>query len=803
MMVLYAKLYYFYRTALVRSIRAGIFLILLFLILYYASQKMPPVLPQVLFNLFVILEVFFHYKVSKVSPSVLVSKNKGKDIFQSFTMPALYGFVTEQKTSRIIKQLLEYPQIQHVLEKANITHKELPLMDVDKDLFAKSSFDVSKTFKGEYVTTMDVLVSYLFLIEKETRLLFAKQLKAEDLYNIIYWARLEFPEEEHPKKLEVHFTGSGIGEAIVSGWTPETRKYTALFTNIALREKPLIRGREPEFKTMLEGLTKVESNNVLIVGDIGAGKENLVKALAYHSFEGNLGSYLNHRRVLQLLVGSLTAGTTNRSDLESRLQSIIAEISHANDVLLYIQDFQNIVGGSSYNLDLSGALLPYLKTGNLPVIATMTTGSFKAFMERNPLKEAFTVIHLKTPSKDDAIQMVMGDASKVEKKYKVILSYGAIGSAVEFADRFVQDATLPGSAMTLLENVANTISLAKLHPQFERTHRKMVLEDDVVKKVEETTHIKVSVPTPTEIQLLLHLEDKLHERVIAQSDAVIAIAEAMRRVRSGLTTSQRPISFLFLGPTGVGKTETAKALADLYFGGEKNMLRLDMSEYTDETGIKRLLGAPPGEGPERGELTDKIHDNPASLVLLDEFEKANPKIHNLFLQVLEDGRLTDNKGITVSFQNAIIIATSNAGSEFIREELQKGTTVNKAFQQKLLGFLQTNGIFKPELLNRFDDVITFKPLGETEVNQVIKLFIQKLTKTLEEQDIKLVIEDAVIERIAQEGFDKEFGARPLRRYIQDNIEDLIAQKKLTNELVRGKTATVAVNGVGALEIFVS
>lgn len=803
MMIMYARLYYWYRTASVRSIRLFIFALLLFVILFQMSHGTAPKIAQFFFNIFVIVEVFFHYKVSKISPSLPASKNKGKDIFQSFTMPALYGFVTEQKTSNVIKKLIAYPQIKHILEKADISHKDLPLIDVPKDIFAKSAFDVAQTFKGQFVTTMDVLVAYLFLIEKDTKLLFAKQLKAEDLYNIIYWARLEFPDEEHPKKTRLHFAGGGIGEALVSGWTPETRKYTASFTAASLRNTPLIRGREAEFKVLLEGLTKVDNNNVLLVGDIGSGKENLVRAFAYHSFEGNLGSYLNNRRVLQLLVGSLTAGTSNRSDLEARLQSVIAEISHANDVLLYIPDFQNIVGGASYNLDLSGALLPYLKTGNLPMIATMTAGNFKAYMERNPLKEAFTVIPLKEPDKDTSIQMVLGDASKIEDKYKVILSYGAISSAVEFADRFLQDAALPGSAVTLLENVSNTINLSKTHPYFEKTRRKMVIEIDVVKKVEETTHIKVSVPSKEEIQLLLHLEDKLHERVIAQDAAAVAIAEAMRRVRSGLTTAQRPISFLFLGPTGVGKTETAKALADLYFGGEKNMIRLDMSEYTDEAGVRRLLGAPPGEGDERGELTDKIHDNPASLVLLDEFEKANPKIHNLFLQVLEDGRLTDNKGVTVSFQNAIIIATSNAGSEFIREEVQKGAAMNKDFQKKLLGYLQSKGIFKPELLNRFDDVITFKPLDDSDVLKVIKLLLEQTTKTLAEQDITITFDDALIERIAKEGFDKEFGARPLRRYIQDNIMDVIAQKKLTKELTRGKAVTMSINGMDQIQAVIT
>jgi len=802
-MIEYAKIYHFYRSALMRSIRLIIFSILLFVVVNQFVHGISPKVALLSFNLFVMIEVFFHFKISKPVPSITVTKNDRKDIFQSFTMQALSPFVTQGKTSGVIKKLIDLPQVKLFLQKADMSHKDVVFVDIDKELLAKSALDTAVTFKGKFVTTIDVFVAYLLLIEKDQKLLFAKQLKSEDLYNISYWIRQVAPQEENPKKVRVRFEGAGVGEDLVSGWTPETKKYTAQFTSLALKETPLIRGREQEFKTMLEGLIKVENNNILLVGDIGSGKENLVRALSYYSFEGELGGYLNYKRVLELLVGALTAGATNRSDLESRLQEIIAEISHAGDVIIYVPEFQNIIGASSYGLDLSGALLPYLKLGNLPLIATMTTGSYKAYMEKNSLKEAFSVIELKEPDKNSAIQMVLGDGTNIERKYNAILSYKSIASAVELANRFFQDQALPGNAVSLLETVANKIALSKDIPFFEKTHKKMVLEEHVVKQVEEQAHVAIGMPTGAEIDLLLHLEERLHERVIEQNEAITAISEAMRRVRSGMNTSERPVSFLFLGPTGVGKTETAKTLADFYYGGEKNMIRLDMSEYTDEDGVKRLLGSAPGEGDERGELTDKVHDNPASLILLDEFEKANPKIHNLFLQVLDDGRLTDNKGVTVSFRNAIIIATSNAGSEFIREEVGKGTKIDKEFQQRLLEYLQTKNIFKPELLNRFDDVVTFKPLGEAQVVQVIKLLLGSLAKTLTDQDIKLIVDDAVIEKIAKEGFDSEFGARPLRRYIQDNIEDMIAQKKLTKELDRGKTAAFSIDGTGALKLTVS
>lgn len=794
----YARIYYFYRTALVRGIRLLLFALLFSLLLFQIAHNMSPKFVVFFFNLFVMVEVFFHYKISRAVPTKLVADNNKEHKSESFTLQALYGFVTQPTSEGVIKQLVTYKQVRLIMEKANITHKELVFSDVSKDVLAESAFETAQTFKGKYVTTLDVFIAYLFLIEKDTKLLFAKQLKTEDIANIMYWVRLAMPEEENPKKFRVHFSGEGIGEALVSGWTPETQKYTAQFTSYALRTEPLIGGREQEFKTMLEALTKAENNNVLLVGDIGAGKENMVRALAYHSFEGNIGGYLNYKRVLQLLVGALTAGAGNRSDLETRLQDIISEVSHANDVLLYIPDFQNILGATSYGLDLSGAILPYMKEGNMPIIATMSTGAYKTYMEKNPLKEVFTVISLAEPEHENAIQMVLGEAEKIELKYKVILSYRAIVSAVDLSERFYQDEVLPGSAIQLLQDVSNAVASDSERKTYERTRHKMVLEEDVVKKVEQTSHVAIALPTGNEIQVLLHLEDKLHERVIAQDDAIKAVSEAMRRLRSGMSTSERPISFLFLGPTGVGKTETAKSLADFYYGGEKNMIRLDMSEYTDENGLKRLLGAPPGEGNERGELTDKIHDNPASLILLDEFEKANPKIHNLFLQVFDDGRLTDNKGNTVSFRNAIIIATSNAGSEFIREEVAKGTKIDNTFEHRLLEELQSKGIFKPELLNRFDDVVIFKPLGQEQVTLVVTLLLDSLKKDMEKQDIKLYFDDAVIAKIAKEGFDKDFGARPLRRYIQDTIEDVIAQKRLTKEISRGKTVTFSLDGTGAL-----
>jgi ATP-dependent Clp protease ATP-binding subunit ClpC len=802
-MEMYVSFYRWYNSVLLQALRFLIFTLLVVAVIYQLQQQNPSLFVVFPFSLFLMVEIFFRYKVCRVLPPLSVSKNTDATPFESFTLPALYEFTASAKTSEIIKQLLLLPQMMLLLQKANFAKTEVKLIDISKDILAKNAFSHAKEHGGTFVTPLDIVMAYFLLTESETKLFFTKHLKPEDSKVLAFWLRNEFAKDEQPIKTRVRFDGNGIGETLVSGWTYETKKYTENFTNSSLFEEPLILGREKEFRTMLEGLVKLANNSVLLVGDMGSGKENLVRALAYQSFEGHLGASLDHRRVYLLLAGPLTAGVTSRSDLEVRLQNIIAEISHANDVILYIPDFQNIVGGTSYNLDLSGALLPYLKSGGLPVVATMTVGNYKTYMDKNPLKEAFSIVQLSKPDTLTAREMALGEVKKLERKYRVIFSYLSIKSAIDLADRFLQDAALPGSAVSLLETVANTAALSADVPYFENTKKKMITDVQVIKQVELSTNIAIGTPSSDESNLLLHLEDKLHERVINQNEAITAISEAMRRVRTGMHKAERPVSFLFLGPTGVGKTETAKALAEIYYGGEKRMIRLDMSEYTDETGLRRLLGAPPGEGDERGELTDKIHDNPSSIVLLDEFEKAHTQIHNLFLQVLDDGRLTDNKGVTVSFRNCIIIATSNAGSEYIREEVAKGTVIDKQFQHNLLNYLQTKAIFKPELLNRFDDVVTFKPLGEQEVTQVIKLMLQSLSNTLAEQDIKLVVDDAVIVKIAKEGFDRDFGARPLRRYIQDNIEDLIAQKKLKNEVTRGKTAAFSIDAGGHLQLIIS
>lgn len=559
-------------------------------------------------------------------------------------------------------------------------------------------------------------------------------------------------------------------------------------TKDALKKKPMLLGRQEEYKEAIEGLYK--NRSVLLIGEPGSGKTSLIEALAYESMAGNLKGNLYHQRFFQILVDSLIAGSQNQGELQGRIDSIIEEIIHANNVIIFIPDLENILGSSTFNLDLSGLLIPYLKRGNIRIIATIIPSSYKKFVEpKQTLLDVLEVIKFDEPNKETSFQMLLEKTLEIEKKNNVSISYRATVAALNLAEKYLQNRVKPGSCVKLLEDTATEVVL---------NGKKIVEEQDVIEKVESKTKILVNMPSGKEKELLLHLEDEMHKYIVNQKGAIFAVSEGMRRLRSGLSTNKKPISFLFLGPTGVGKTATAKTLASLYFG-ENKMIRLDMSEYGLDEGARRLLGGFPDE---EG-LTDKVYNQPFSLILLDEFEKAASSIQDLFLQVLDDGRLTDNKGRTVSFINTIILVTSNAASELIREEVKRGATVDKGFKVRLLDFLQEKGIFKPELLNRFDDIIVFKPLGTSEINKITKLMLDKLSKKLLEKDIVVNFDDKIIAKIVKEGFDEQFGARPIRRFIQDSIEDLIAKKMLKDEIKRGNKILFSTDDANTITIAVS
>ncbi len=781
----YAKFYSIYNSGLFRIIRIAIYILL-----FYFALTAETHIPLLFLSVFLMFEVFFHFKISMKTPRLKISENDGKDTLSSATLKTMSILVSNKNFASIIKKLLNMWSIRFILEKSDILNaKDIQFINIEKEEIIRGAFDLAKNLKGTYITPTDIFASYILLSEDKTKLLFNKDLKKEEFLQIVLWARTRFVQEElsHPYKVE--FWGEGIAEDWVTGWTIETDKFMLNLTSEALRGKPLISGREKEFKELIEAMYKGKS--ALLVGEAGSGRREIAETLAFESFVGNLGGSLYHQRLYQLLVDALIAGTENAGQLEQRLDEIIAEVSHAGNIIIFLPSFENILGSSSFHLDLSGVLTPYIEKGAIRIIGTITDGAYKKFVEgRKTFVNNLEIIRVDEPDENNAMSMLFKKSEDLETS-KTKISYKAIVSSLKYSKKYLPDRVLPGAAVTLLEDTIAAVNILG---------KAIVEEKDVIVKVEEKTNIAIGKPEGKEKQLLLNLEEEMHKRVIGQEEAVSAISEALRRIRSGLSEENKPISFLFMGPTGVGKTETAKTLAKIYFGGEGKMIRLDMSEYSGDDSLKRLLGSMSGEGEAEGELTSEIRENPFSLVLLDEFEKANPQILNLFLQILDDGRLTDNKGRTVSFTNAIIIATSNAGSEFIREEVEKGTKVDKKFQQGLLELLQKQNIFKPELLNRFDGTIVFKPLGENEIKQVTQLLLTELKDKMQEQDVTVNFDDKIIEKIIKEGFDREFGARPIGRYIQDNIEDVIAKKLLKDEIKRGDKITVSVDQNNAIVI---
>lgn len=700
--------------------------------------------------------------------------------------PSIDVSALQKSTIELIKNFLKRPDVLFFLQKARLAKEEIQFIEVPKS--------------GK--TPLDFFAHYLLSIEEQTKLLFKKNLKQEDVLNILYWAKTVFP-QNLTKPFRVSFWGEGIGESWTTGWTLETKKYMVDLTSEILNKKPYLLGRQNEYRQLVEAL--LQNKSVILVGEPGSGKNAMIESLSFESFSGadegarlldrrgDLKGSLYHQRIFKLYVDTLLAGAENQGELEERLDAVIGEISHSGNVIIYISDFENILGSSSFKIDLSGVLIPYLQNKSIRIIGTATSGSYKKFIQPlSSLLDVFEIIKLDEPDKETCLEMLLDKAIEIEKRMKVVISYRGVLAALNYSGKYLMDRILPGRAVVLLEDAANEVGVL---------NKKEVGEEDVIKRVEEKTKITLRAPTEEEKNLILNLEEKMHERLIDQEEAVEAVASGIRRIRSGLHVLSRPISFLFLGPTGVGKTQTAKTLAKLYFSQEEKMIRFDMSEYSNQESVERFIGESWG-GTLEG-ITGKIHENPSSLILLDEFEKANPKIHNLFLQVLDDGRLTDANGKTVSFANAIIVATSNAGSEFIREELEKGTVIDKAFKDKFLGFLLSKNIFKPELLNRFDDIVIFKPLTKENVEKIVKLLLQELVNNLKEKDIAVSYDKKIVEKVAKEGFDGEFGARPIKRFIQDNIEDLIAKKILKDEIKRGNKVLFSTDDANTITVSVS
>lgn len=713
-----------------------------------------------------------------MKPRIPLSQNKG-DLYESMQVDALAIFFNSENIPVLINNLLPKYRVKFVLQKANIDKSELKFVEIDKNLILKIAVEEVLKIKGLSIRTSDLLISYLLLSENQTKLLLNKDLKEQDLLNIALWERLLHPDEKEKE----HFFGRGVSEDWAYGWLTETKKFMLDLTSQVLSKKRFFFPREKEYKLLLDFMSS--SKAVILVGEVGSGKDALVEQFIKDSFEGNLSKDLNHLKVFQFLVDLFLAGAQNQGQLEERFTNIISEISHSKDVVIFIENIETILGSSDFNLDLSGALIPYLKESKIKLIGSISPQAYKKYVESKPsLLDHLSVIKVEEPNEWETLQILFEKSFEIEWQRSVRITYAALEKAIELGPKYLPMMSMPGSGVRLLEDTVGSLA---------RSDNKIVLASDVIAKTEEKTKIPISEPSASEKTALLSLEDQIHKYIVDQEEAVSAVSDAIRRIRSGVSPKEHPVSFLFLGPTGVGKTQTAKVISNIYFGGEKEIIRLDMSEYSSDESMSKLLKN------ESGSFLDMVFNNPFSLILLDEFEKASSKVHNAFLQVLDDGRLTSDSSRTVNFQNTLIVATSNAGSEFIRENLAADNSLPPSFDKKLIEYLLTKNIFSPELINRFDQVIVFKPLSQSDVSKITELILSEFAKHMGKQDIYLTFDETVLDKVSREGFDPQFGARPLRRFVQDTIEDTIAQAILKGEIKKGDKVNLLVDSFGKLQ----
>jgi ATP-dependent Clp protease ATP-binding subunit ClpC len=565
-----------------------------------------------------------------------------------------------------------------------------------------------------------------------------------------------------------------MNRAWTSRPTPTLDKYGMDLTDMARDSQVgFLIGHEAEYERLVETLARPINPNALLIGEPGIGKEAIIKHLAFCMVKDDVPEGLFDKRLVGLQLQSLIAGAPPE-ELDARLKLIVEEIYAAGNIILYIPDIHNLVrtSGTAY-LSAADALMPLMSANNIPIVGTSYPKEFKQFIEpRSDFSGVFESIMINEISEADAQKVLTYESFLLERQSRIEVSFGAIKRAVLLAKKYLRSKYLPSSAEELLKSAI---------VDAERRGEKVVTPDRVTAVAEEKVNIPMHEAEGDEAAKLLNMEVLIHEHIVGQDEAVGAVAQALREYRSGLTRKGGPIaSFLFVGPTGVGKTELAKILTEIQFGSEKMMVRFDMTEYQDKTSFYRFIGSP--DGTVRGALTDAVIEKPYGLVLLDEFEKAYPDILNLFLQVLDDGRLTDNMGRVVDFTNTIIIATSNAHSDIINEALAKGesmTDIAEYLKARLVDVL------KPELLNRFSKIIIFKSLDAGELPKIAQINVNELCAAVREQGITLSFSPEAIARIAKLGYDPAFGARPLRRVIDEHIRAPLSEALLAKKIIKG------------------
>ncbi len=632
--------------------------------------------------------------------------------------------------------------------------------------------------------------------------------------------------------------------------TPALDQFGRDLTDMAREGKldPII-GREKEIERVIQILSRRTKNNPVLIGDPGVGKTAIAEGLAQKIVEGNIPEILRGKRVVTLDLSSMVAGSKYRGEFEERLKNVMNEIRESKNVILFIDEMHTIIGagGAEGAIDASNILKPALARGEIQAIGATTLDEYRKHVEKDAaLERRFQPVTVGEPSKEEALLILKGLRDKYEAHHKVKITDEAINAAVDLSDRYIADRFLPDKAIDLVDEAASKVriktftappdvkkleeeltalekekseaislqdyeraaqirdSIQSIKQQLEdgkknwtdKTSSKdsIVTEEDIAAIVSSWTGIPVTKLAEEESKRLLNLEAILHNRVIGQEEAVQAVSKAIKRARVGLKDPKRPVgSFIFLGPTGVGKTELSKALAEALFGDENAVIRIDMSEYMEKHTVSKLIGSPPGYVgyEEGGQLTEKVRRKPYSVILLDEIEKAHPDVFNILLQILDDGRLTDGKGRTVDFKNAVVIMTSNVGISTIKKQAVLGfatsTNEREDAYERMKGNIMEDlkRTFRPEFLNRVDDIIVFHQLEEEHLKQIVELMLKSLLGRIKEMNINIDVSDKAKVLLAEKGYDQAYGARPLRRAIQKMVEDQLSEEMLKGDIKPG------------------
>jgi len=709
----------------------------------------------------------------------LLGSNRIANIFTRLTIPAS----SLQKSLATVLGVV-------VGANANRDKATMPLVSVDFQQVLFSAYEEAYGAHQDYVSVTELLLSTIKQSQKIQEILYDLAVDKQKLLNVVEWARIREKLYRQYMKFSKAAAGrskTGMDKAMTAVQTPFLNNFSEDLTILAQfgnLENCIAREKEiEEIFRIVEG----GGQNVILTGDNGVGKTSIIEGLAQKMVEDDVPKRLNDKRLVRLSIPKLLAGTTPSGAVE-RLIGIMRDISRAGNVILFINNIHELTGvsagGESGSLDVAGTLNEYLGSGRFLTFATTTPDEYSRHIVSSSLGNLFAKVEIKEMDENQAIQVLESKVGMVEYKQNVFFSYDAVAKSVQLAMRFLHESYLPGSAQGLMTEAASFARSKKGLNSF-------VTAEEVAAVVAQKTGVPVTTVSADESSKLMHLEDEMHKRVIGQVEAVDLVANALRRARAEIRSSKRPIAnFLFLGPTGVGKTELAKTIAEVYFGGEDRMVRLDMSEYQDKSSIYRLIGTPGEKG--SGMLTEAIRRNPFSLLLLDEMEKADKDILNLFLQVMDDGRLTDSVGRVVDFTNVILIATANAGTAYVQEQLRAGVASDTIKDKLLHGELKQ--YFRPEFLNRFDGIVLFKSLNREDIIQIAGLMLKRVSKDLEAKGIELKIEPEAMEFLADVGFDPEFGARPMRRALQEKVENQLAELLLSGKLKRRDTVVIGQGG---------